>query len=431
MAEYTNKKLRNQVIYSVYVRNHTEEGTFQALEAELDRIKQVGADIIWLMPIHPVGVEKHKGSIGCIYSIKDYRAVNPAYGTKEDFIHLVDQIHANGMKCIIDVVYNHTSPDSWLAENHPEYFYQKPGGGFGNKTGDWGDVIDLDYSSTKKLWNYLIETLCMWAEIVDGFRCDVASMVPLAFWIQARAAVEKVCPGCIWLAESIEPGFLRDNRSRGVLSHSDCELYQAFDITYDYDVRDCFIDYLNGAISLETYVRFLNFQDCIYPDNYIKLRFLENHDQPRIQSLIREEQELRNWIAWQYFQKGTTLVYAGQEVENDHQPSLFDKDTVEWNTGKDIRAYLHKLYEIKKDEIFAEGAYSLAAEKDVLTASYRLGKEVIYGIFSLKKNGNNRSAAIPNGTYKELLSGSTVNVKKQTVPLSGDPLILKSINAAL
>ena len=122
MAQNTDLSLRNALIYSVYVRNHTKEGTFRALEKDLPRIRSLGTDILWLMPIHPIGVEGKKGSLGCPYANKDYRRVNPEYGTMEDFKHLMDAIHANGMKCIIDVVYNHTSPDSTLRETHPEFF---------------------------------------------------------------------------------------------------------------------------------------------------------------------------------------------------------------------------------------------------------------------------------------------------------------------
>ena len=164
MASDTNINLRNQVMYSVYVRNHTPEGTFKALEKDLPRIKQMGVDVIWLMPIHPIGVVGKKGELGCPYSIKDYRTVNPAYGTREDFVQLVDAIHGLGMKCIIDVVYNHTSKDSVLSIEHPEFFYKKEDGSFGNKVGDWSDVYDLDYKN-KDLWDYQIDTLKMWAEM--------------------------------------------------------------------------------------------------------------------------------------------------------------------------------------------------------------------------------------------------------------------------
>ena len=220
MAKQTDIRLRGDVIYSVYVRNHTPEGTFNALISDLDRIKALGTDIIWLMPIHPIGVAGKKGSLGCPYANRDYRTVNPEYGTMEDFRHLVDEIHARGMKCIIDVVYNHTSPDSTLTGEHPEFFYHRSDGSMGNRVGDWTDVVDLDYAC-KGLWDYQITSLVMWAEIVDGFRCDVASFVPVEFWCRAREAVEKVRPGCIWLAETVHSGFGLSSRKRGTYSASD------------------------------------------------------------------------------------------------------------------------------------------------------------------------------------------------------------------
>ena len=178
MAICTPKGYRNQVMYSIYVRNYSEEGTFEGVRRDLPRICSLGVDIIWLMPIHPCGKKNRKGTLGSPYAISDYRAVNPEFGTMEDFKRLVDDIHANGMKCIIDVVYNHTSPDSVLSREHPEWFYHKPDGSFGNRIGDWSDVIDLDYRN-HALWDYQIETLKQWASLVDGFRCDVAPLVPL------------------------------------------------------------------------------------------------------------------------------------------------------------------------------------------------------------------------------------------------------------
>ena len=167
MAVDTEKTIRNQVLYSIYVRNYSEAGTFTAVQADLDRIKALGTDIIWLLPIHPTGEKHRKGTLGSPYAIRDYRAVNPEFGTLDDFRHLVDAIHDRGMKCIIDVVYNHTSPDSWLAEHHPEWFFHKPDGTLGNRFGDWWDVADLDYSH-KELWDYQIETLKYWARLVDA-----------------------------------------------------------------------------------------------------------------------------------------------------------------------------------------------------------------------------------------------------------------------
>ena len=195
MAANTDISLRNAVIYSIYVRNHTEEGTFSSVIPDLDRIKALGTDIIWFMPIHPIGEKNKKGSLGCPYANRDYRTVNPCYGTMEDFRALVSAIHEKGMKCIIDVVYNHTAPDATLVKEHPEFYYKKPDGSFGNKTADWTDVIDLDYRN-RDLWDYQIESLRMWASIVDGFRCDVASFVPVNFWksgLQRRCMENLMC----------------------------------------------------------------------------------------------------------------------------------------------------------------------------------------------------------------------------------------------
>ena len=193
MAPKTDIGLQKQVIYSIYVRAHTEEGSFRAIIPDLDRIKALGTDIIWFMPIHPIGVKGKKGSLGCPYANRDYRTVNPQYGTEADFRRLVDEIHKRGMKCIIDVVYNHTSPDAVLLEEHPDFYWRDENGNTGNKIGDWADVIDLDYSNIG-LWDYQIETLRGWARVVDGFRCDVASFVPITFWNMARGLVNRESP---------------------------------------------------------------------------------------------------------------------------------------------------------------------------------------------------------------------------------------------
>lgn len=428
MANTTDTKLRNQVIYSVYLRNHTAEGTFRALIPDLDRIRALGTDILWLMPIHPIGIKNHKGSLGCPYAIRDYRAVNPEYGTLEDFTALVEEIHRRGMKCIIDVVYNHTSPDSWLAEHHPGYFYRKPDGRMGTKTGDWTDVADLDYNN-RALWQYQIETLCQWAEIVDGFRCDVASLVPLPFWLEARRAVERVRPGCLWLAESVEAGFITENRRGGHTAHSDGELYQAFDITYDYDVNHTFLDYLDGQCTLGDYLARLMLQDTMYPANYVKLRFLENHDQTRAKAKFPNESDLKNWTAFLYFQKGTTLLYGGQETENAVTPSLFDLDKVDWHTGKDLTPLLQKLYQIKQRPILAQGAYSLRADEagQTIVGCYEAGRALLVGVFCTHSRPmlpvQLDLLGVPDGSYTDLLSEQPLTVRDGLLLTDGRPHI--------
>lgn len=424
MATTTPKQYRNQVMYCVFVRNYSKEGTFEAVRQDLDRIKALGVDILWLMPIHPIGEKARKGSVGSPYAISDYRKVNPEFGTVEDLQRLADSVHEKGMKIIIDVVYNHTSPDSWLAQNHPEWFYHKPDGSFGNRVGDWTDIIDLDYSQPG-LVEYQIETLKMWAGIVDGFRCDVAPLIPLEFWLKARQEVEKVRPSCIWLAESVEPEFVIYNRSKGMTALSDSECFQAFDICYDYDIFNIYRDYLTGKVSLQTYAEAVNRQEGMYPDNYVKLRFLENHDRPRARQNIRDEKQLRNWMAFTYFQKGMALLFNGQEAGADHLPGLFEKDPIDFNTNIDYSGYLRRLYEIKQDGIFADSTYCVkACPRDVLVATHKKEDRVLVGVFSFRAEASLVDVDLPDGTYENLLGG-TAEVHEGRVATDGEPFILR------
>ncbi len=424
MAINTSESYRELVMYSVFVRNYSEEGTFEGVRKDLDRIKALGVDIIWLLPIHPVGKKARKGTLGSPYAISDYRGINPEFGTLDDFRRLVAAIHERGMKCVIDVVYNHTSPDSWLAVNHPEWFYHKPDGSFGNRIGDWSDVIDLDYGN-KELWDYQIETLKMWAEIVDGFRCDVAPLVPLEFWLRARCEVEEVRPGCFWLCESVEPEFITATRAQGMASLSDAELYQAFDAAYEYDIYDSFRGCLTGKNTLERYAGDICRQEYIYPENYVKLRFLENHDRPRAAFLLPDEGRLLAWTAFAYFQKGMTLIYAGQEKGVKHLPSLFDADRVQWDTGRDFSALMSRLHEIKKDPLFARSSYEVRAlPGGVLMASHSSGGRRCVGIFPVSGGSALVDAALPDGLYTDLISGDTVEVHAGMVAVDGRAVII-------
>lgn len=427
MAKNTDISLQNQVIYSIYIRNHTEEGTFAAVEPDLDRIKALGCDIIWLLPIHPIGEKAKKGALGCPYANKDYRTVNPAYGTMDDFRHLVEKIHEKGMKCIIDVVYNHTSPDSNLVKEHPEFFYRRQDGSFGNKVGDWTDIIDLDYSN-RELWDYQIDSLVMWAEIVDGFRCDVASFVPVEFWMKARKAVEKVNPDCIWLAESVHSGFGWWARANGIYSARDTELYEAFDIEYEYDIREVYEKYLQGEAALSNYADVLNFQEYVYPQNYNKMRYLENHDTKRFVQYVSDEKCLENYTAMLYFLKGTTQIYAGQEFVNDFTPSLFEKDVINRKTGRDISEYLAKLSRLKKEKLDAGDYFQARAydENDIMVAT-RIGAGCRKtGIFSLKAKAALVQVELADGTYVNELDGRQVKVTDGKICCSGLPLIIVS-----
>lgn len=416
--------LRGKIIYSVYLRNHTPEGTFAALEGDLDRIKALGTDIIWLLPIHPIGQIHKKGDLGCPYSISDYRAVNPEYGSIEDFRHLVAEIHQRGMLCLIDVVYNHTSHDSKLKAAHPEYFFRKPDGEFGNRYGDWTDVIDLDYSN-RDLWRYQIDTLKLWAEIVDGFRCDVASCVPAEFWEQAVDEVASVNPKAIWLAESVYTGHVKFARECGYPVATDTDLYRAFDMEYPYDVQDYFDRYLKDEGKLSEYISMLNYQEHIFPSDYNKIRFLENHDTPRAANRFPDTAQMLNWLSFVYFQKGTTLLYGGQEWQNTEYCTLFDKAVFERNEAKDISPYLIRLGQIKKNRLPIDADFSANADDSTeIVTAYLSKRDVRFvGVFSMKCQSADIGVDAPDGQYINEIDGSKVTVHKSMLHTEGKPII--------
>lgn len=425
MAIQTDLNLQKQLIYSIYVRSHTKEGTFRAVIPDLDRIRALGTDIIWFMPIHPIGEKGKKGSLGCPYANRDYRSVNPVYGTMENFKELVEEIHNRGMKCIIDVVYNHTSPDAVLVTEHPEFYYRKADASFGNRCGEWSDVIDLDYDN-RALWDYQIDSLKMWAAIVDGFRCDVASFVPVEFWKEARAALETVRPGCIWLAESVHQSFGNFVRRNGIYSAKDYELYEAFDLEYEYDIREIMDRYLKGEARLSQWTDAMNMQEAIYPDNYNKMRCLENHDQPRIASFVRDEMALRNYTAMLYFMKGTTLLYAGQEFANTHLPSLFEQEPIDYETGTDLTPLLQTLIHIKKQQFGVSDYFFASADDDNDIAVMERGSDghKCVGVFSLKVKGGAVTVDLPDGDYENLIDGTVKTVKDGKLEMDGTPVIL-------
>src|SRR4030042_5546432 len=348
MASNAPASDRNLVIYEIYVRNHGTNGTFSDVEKDLPRLHTLGVDVLWFMPIHPIGVMNKKGSLGCPHSVRDYRDVNPEYGSKQDFAQLIQHAHDRGMQVMIDVVYNHTAHDSVLAAEHPEYFHLDENGNPVTTVPEWSDVIDLKYPNPS-LTEYQIETLRDWVKRgVDGFRCDGASLVPQDFWLQAREEVAKVKPGVIWLAESVHASFVGARRSNKLTGLSDGGLYNAFDLTYDYDIWPIWQLAVQGKVPVRRYLEMLRFQDCIYPHNYIKMRCVEHHDQARIMRLAPSRAQGMAWTAFKTFNKGPFLIYGGQESAVKHTPSLFDIDKVEWGDFN-LQPFLTRLTKLKKN----------------------------------------------------------------------------------
>ena len=419
------KNLRNLLIYEVYIRNHTKEGTFNAFINDLDRIKSLGVDYIWFMPIHEISQVNKKGSLGCPYAIKDFKSINPEYGTKEDFKSLIKEIHNRDMKVMIDIVFNHTGYDSKYFKENKDFFYRNEVGKISNKVGDWYDIIDLDYNH-KELWKKQIDVLKYWSNFgIDGYRCDVAPLIPMAFWVEARKAVEGINPETLWLAETVHPHFLLELRHKGFIAHSDCETYQAFDLTYDYDVDLDLKKYLKGEIPLEKYLEKLRMQEYIYPKNYVKMRFLENHDVPRAAKLIPHYKKLKQWTAFKYFEKGAMLLYAGQEALDANLPSLFDKDLVNWEHLKeDFTNLLIRLKEIKSDKLLDDGIYTIhETNSDIIYLSYKKGHQLKVGLFNLSLFDQSLRVNLPDGEYKNLIDDRLITINNNEIHLSEEPII--------
>ncbi|MGF3112945.1 alpha-amylase family glycosyl hydrolase [Facklamia sp. P13055] len=427
MAKESALELRKLVIYSIFTRNFSKEGSFKEVEAEIPRLKKLGVDMVWFLPHYPIGKIKRKGTKGSPYAIKDYRGIHSELGSREDFIHLVDQIHQAGMKVMIDIVYNHTSPDSLLSNQKSQWFYQKPDGSFSNQIGDWTDIIDLDYNDNFDLWDYQIETLMDYAKIVDGFRCDVASLIPLDFWLAAREAVKEVNPDLVWLAESVEPSFILETRKQAMTGLSDSEVYQAFDLTYDYDIFNDWVAYLEGNQPLSAYLTSLNRQNWIYPANFTKLRFLENHDQKRIAARIKDKHSLEQITAFNLFLRGAHLIYNGQEIQANHLPNLFEKDPIDWSNESTFSEYLADLIQIKKEYIPCEGSFEVGGDDDLeaVWVKYQNHEECLMGIFALNKEKHG-SIKIPlaDGAYRHLLEDRWIKVNDGEIALSDRPQYL-------
>ena len=443
MARTTDPTFRNQTIYSIFIRNYSASGDFAGVIQDLDRISDLGVDIIWLLPIHPIGSDKRKGGSGSPYAISNYRGINPEYGNMDDFARFLTASHKLGMKVIIDIVFNHTSPDSLLRKVHPEWFWKNPDDHFGNRIGDWGDIIDLDYSSPE-LWDYQIETLKGWLrEGVDGFRCDVAPLLPLSFWLDARDACAAVNPETIWLAETVEGDFINSVRHMGYNCLTDTETLRAFDISYDYDIYPEWIRLIDGNIGLGPFIDRLRTQESVLCDSDLKLRFIENHDQRRAAEFLGTGTALRQWTAYSLFAKGTALIYAGQEFGIRNKPNLFDTDPVDWSesetpSGSNLRIFIRKLIEIKKIGIVRDGFYWLPeAPEGCLVAAYERRSPdgrltgIALGLFNVGNEGECKMnlKAVWNeldsdAVLTEMIGGKKTELSDGFLVFGLDPLIL-------
>lgn len=324
---------KDAVIYEVNIRQFTPEGTFEAFEKHLPDLKKLGVDILWLMPINPIGEVNRKGSLGSYYSVKDYKAVNPEFGSINDFKKLVAKIHDAGMYVIIDWVANHTSWDNIWVKIHPEFFTKNENGSFIPPVADWEDVIDLNYDN-KELWNYMIDAMSYWIKEtnIDGFRCDVAAMVPTEFWLEARKELIKSKSDIFMLAEANEN-----------------YLHKAFNMTYNWPLKDLMNDVAQGKKEPSAIKEYFENEKKEYNVDDYRMVFTTNHDENSWNGTEYERlgDAAETFAVLCGTVKGMPLIYTGQEAAMNKRLRFFEKDTVNWEI-KPIREIYTKLNALKE-----------------------------------------------------------------------------------
>ncbi len=314
-ARVTRDWVRDGVIYEIYPRAFSQQGNFDGVTAQLDRLKDLGVSIIWLMPIHPIGQEKKKGSVGSPYAVRDYYGINPDYGTAADLKRLIAEAHRRGLKVVIDIVANHTSWDSVLMK-HPE-FYKKDAKGNITYPYDWFDIAALDYRN-QDLRKYMTEMLVHWLRDfdLDGFRCDVAGEVPTDFWENARVELEKVKPDILMLAEAHK---------------AELEV-KAFDLDYSWPLHNALTEALQGHGRATELRSAWEHEVNEWPRNALHLRFSDNHDERRAIARFGEPGALAA-SALVFTLDGVPMLYNGMEVGDTTEsgaPALFEKLPIFW-----------------------------------------------------------------------------------------------------
>ena len=313
-------------LYEVNVRQYTPEGTFAAFEKELPRLKEMGVAILWFMPIMPISQLKRQGTLGSYYAVADYTAINPEFGALDDFKHLVQSAHELGFKVIIDWIANHTGWDHVWTNKYPKYYKKDAQGNFFDANG-WQDVIDLDFTNSS-LRKAMLAAMKFWITQcdIDGFRCDMAHLVPLDFWVNARKTLAGVKKDLFWLAET-----------ENIVYHL------AFDASYGWELLHTIEAIGQGHAGISELDNVLQRYTAAFPADAIHLAFTSNHDE---NSHSGSEYERMGEAAKPFAVLSATwanclpLVYSGQELPNKKRLSFFEKDAIEW-TGHN---WLHDFY---------------------------------------------------------------------------------------
>ena len=305
----------NAVIYEMNIRQYTPEGTFDAAARQLPRLKKLGVDVLWLMPVYPIGVKERKGTLGSYYAIRDYCDVNPEFGDMDDFDRFLSQAHESGFKVILDWVANHTSPDAVWESGKPADWYVRDSLGNTVTQYDWTDIAELNYDN-KDMRAAMTDAMRFWLDKgVDGFRCDMACEVPVDFWRETLPQLRKDYPGVYFLAEGETPELHED----------------AFDASYAWKLHHLLNDIAQGRKGVPDLEEYIAEDSAAYPAEAFRLMFTSNHDEnswagtefERMGDAARAMAVLTFTLPG-----GQPLIYTGQEMGWNHRFEFFEKDPV-------------------------------------------------------------------------------------------------------
>ena len=321
------------VIYEVNVRQYTPEGTFNAFAGHLPRLKELGVDVLWLMPIHPIGQLERKGSLGSYYAVRDYTAVNPEFGSMDDFKDLVNKAHTFGFKVIIDWVANHTSPDAVWAENK-EWYQTDSNGNFVIQY-DWTDIAQLNFDN-HDMRRAMTDAMLFWVREtdIDGFRCDVAWNIPVDFWESTVDELKSIKPDLFMLAEAEEPPLQQ----------------KAFDLYYAWHLHHVMNEIAQSKSDVNDFRSAFYNMIQRFPAHAIPMYFTSNHDENSWSGTEFERmgEAARIFAVLTYLLPGAPLIYNGQEAGFDRRLLFFEKDLIHWNNTQGYTSFYKELNQLRK-----------------------------------------------------------------------------------
>lgn len=391
--------LRNSNIYEVNVRQYTPQGTFKAFKQHLPRLKDMGVEILWMMPIHPIGIKKRKGTLGSNYSIQNYKAVNTEFGTEEDFRDLVIKVHSLGMKIIIDWVANHTSWDNVWIKTNPEFFVKDEDGNFVSAY-DWDDVLQIDHSCEAEQ-TAMINAMQYWIKEfnIDGFRADLAHLTPLEFWKKARLQLSSLKKDLIWLAETEEANY-----------------HEAFDISYTWKWMHITQQFVTGEKTLADCVKVLSDYKNDFDEKDLRLFFTSNHDENSWNGSEYEKYGVfaQAWGVFSILFAGLPLIYSGQELPNYKRLQFFEKDVIEWTEDFKLQNFYKTLLAVRKrNSVFTNFKVTnfyideLLIARNIFTILIKTEENVVLCIINFNKKAVFEDIifnGIP-GYYKDIFTG--------------------------